>query len=444
MPLTADTILSHLEGLSRPRRLLIGYSGGLDSHVLLHLCASIPSSYGIDLLAIHVNHGLQEAAADWGKHCQQVCAMLDVACRQVNLDLKPAKGRSLEAEAREWRYAAIQAEMQTGDLLLTAHHQDDQAETLLLQLLRGSGVHGLAAMPARIAFGTGYLCRPLLNHSRRELEDYARQQHLSWVDDPSNFNTDFDRNFLRQRVMPLLRERWPALGETVSRSAGHCAEASGLIDDIAADDLTDVLIPETNILRLSALQKLDEVRIRALLRRWIRQSGFRVPNSRRLQEIINQMLTAGDKSPLIAWEGAEVRRYRDQLYIMPPLPISDETLASLSLHWSGEGRLELPVGLGSISFERSMGGISEVHLANRTLTVAFNVDGLSYCPAKGSHRRTLKNFFQQQGIPPWERKRIPMLFADDELVAVGDLLVNAPYIAELSEPGIQLRWVKIP
>ena len=440
MSLSADTLFSSFSGLPKFNRLLVGYSGGLDSHVLLHLCANMAQFHDIDLLAIHVNHGLQQKAVEWGLHCREVCGSLGVAYHQIDLDLKPSKGASLEAEAREARYAAIQSEMQPGDILLTAHHQEDQAETLLLQLLRGSGVHGLAAMPALMVFGKGYLFRPLLNHSKRDLQAYADQHQLAWVDDPSNFDTDFDRNFLRQRVFPVMRERWPSLAGTISRSAGYCAEARDLIDEIAGQDLSGLLDAETNTLQLSELRMLSEMRIRSVLRHWIQLSGYRTPSSKRLQEIISQVFGAAeDRSPVIAWDHLEVRRYRDRLYMMKQ---SDPVPENLKLEWNGDEKLELPGQLGCLVFERDFGGISEQKLANRHLTVRFNVSGMSYYPSGQSHHQSLKNFFQQQGIPPWERKKIPCLFADDELVAVGELLINAPFAAGANEKGLSLRWYR--
>ncbi|HYN76777.1 MAG TPA: tRNA lysidine(34) synthetase TilS, partial [Lamprocystis sp. (in: g-proteobacteria)] len=218
-------------------RIWVAYSGGLDSTALLHAAGAVREHLPGALWAVHIDHGLSPESRRWGEHCRAVSAGLGVAfhCRRV--ELKPVPGESLEAVARAARYGELAALLGPGDLLLTAHHQDDQAETLLLALLRGSGVHGLAAMPFAVDLGLGHLVRPLLGVSRADLGRYAHTRGLTWVDDPSNRESAMDRNYLRNRVMPLLRERWPAVSATLSRSAGHCAAAADLVDLAAAREL---------------------------------------------------------------------------------------------------------------------------------------------------------------------------------------------------------------
>lgn len=201
-------------------RLIVGYSGGLDSHVLLHgLAMHRPYWLTQKLEAIYVDHGLQTASAVWGEHCAEVCRDLNMPFRVLKIDARPVPGESPEAAARRARYAALAAELGFDSALLTAHHRDDQAETLLLQLLRGAGPYGLAAMPAVSRLGQGRLLRPFLEVDRAELLAYAGKHGLRWIEDASNTDTGFDRNYLRHRVLPLLRERWPAVNRTLSRSA---------------------------------------------------------------------------------------------------------------------------------------------------------------------------------------------------------------------------------
>jgi len=215
----------------------VAYSGGLDSHVLLHALSGLASDYPFSLKAIHIDHSLQLQSPAWADHCQQVCDGMSVPLTIRTLSIDQKKGESLEAVARDARYAALAECLPEGGLCMTAQHRNDQTETLLLQLLRGAGVHGLAAMPASKNFSTGRLLRPLLHFSREDLLDYANRHRLVWIEDPSNQDNRFDRNFLRNEVLPVLRERWPGMDKSLSRSARHAASAATMLDDIASSDL---------------------------------------------------------------------------------------------------------------------------------------------------------------------------------------------------------------
>ena len=224
-------------------RLYLGFSGGVDSHVLLHLCASI-ASLNAKLVAIYVHHGLQVEADFWAEHCQRTCEALGVACQIVRVNAQPIQGQSPEEAARNARYDALKAFVQSNDVLLIAQHREDQLETVLLQLFRGSGLKGLSAMPACIPFGSGTLLRPLLDVSKQAINSYAIAHELSWIEDPSNLSSDYDRNFLRNEVLPLLKQRWPAVDKTVSRSAKHCAEAQSLISVQAKAAFLEVFVSD--------------------------------------------------------------------------------------------------------------------------------------------------------------------------------------------------------
>ncbi|PLY15160.1 MAG: tRNA lysidine(34) synthetase TilS [Sedimenticola sp.] len=440
MPLSPEILSERIAGLPDSKRLLLGFSGGLDSQVLLHLLAGLKGEHSFELIAIHVNHGLQEASADWGRDSDAVCKALKIPYKQIDLKIERVKGQSLEAQARNARYHAFQQEMQEGDVLVTAHHQDDQAETMMLQLLRGSGVSGLAAMPELAAFGPGHLFRPLLDVSRSDLESYANTQGLRWVEDASNLDTDFDRNYLRHNIFPLLKQRWPGVGRTLSRSAGYCAEARDLLEVLAEQDLAAVINRAENTLSVPGLAGLSDARARSVLRHWIQQSGFSYPNSKRVHEITTGVIHAQiDRTPVVQWQGCEVRRYRDRLFIMPPLQFPSEGLV---MAWNGEGMLELPCGLGRVTLSDSANGIPRERIVRRRLTIAFDSSGLRYYPAGQHSSRSLKNYFQEQGVPPWQRGRIPLLFAEGELLAVGDLLVNAPVDTLPDQNCARLNWLK--
>ncbi len=438
MPFTPALLLSILKRLPAAHRYVVAYSGGCDSAALLHAMASLRHAYGADLLALHVNHGLQAASVCWAEHCQAVCRGLGVELQRIDLALHIGKGESPEAAAREARYQAIQAHMREGDMLLTAHHQDDQAETLLLQLLRGSGPAGLAGMAELKACPPAVHARPLLGFSREELAAYARDQGLSWVEDSSNLDTRFDRNFLRREVMPLLASRWPALSRTLARSAAHCAEAQLLIEELAQADLARLGGDDAEALPVSGLKALSLPRRRVLLRNWIQGRGFQLPDAPRLECMAREAIEAGaDRMPLIRWPGAEVRRYRDRLYLMTPLSDHDPGLV---LPWDGASPLVLPAGLGTLRADLATGGMDPEKWSAGGLQVSFRQGGEQCRPLGRGHGRSLKKLFQERGLPPWERDRVPLISLNGQLAAVADLWVCEPFAAAEDQPGIRICW----
>ena len=301
---------------------------------------------GIALRAVHVDHGLQPGSADAAERCRLACLQFGIPFGVIRLGLEPSTGESIEAAAREARYAALEGQLAPGEWLLTAHHRDDQLETVLIQLLRGAGVAGLAAMPARARLGQGWHARPLLEVDRAELADYAARESLSWQQDPMNDETRFDRSWLRARVLPAIRERWPAAASTVARSASHLAEASKLLAEVAANDATGVL--DGGCLSLEGLKCLSRERRVNLLRWWLRQQGLRPPPAARLAAAMRAFFEARrDAAPCMRWDGGEVRRYRGRLYALPPLPgppeLCNTTGRSLELG-TGLGRFELVPG----------------------------------------------------------------------------------------------------
>ena len=438
MTLTQDRFLEILSSLPAAPRYWVAFSGGLDSKVLLHLLSQLQAEYSAELHAVHVNHDLQADASQWAADCEETCKQLQVPISTLSVTVAPLQGESLEAVARKERYSAIAARMGEGDLLFTAHHQDDQAETLLLQLLRGSGPSGLAAMPAISSFGPGSHARPLLGFSREELHEYALAQGLTWVEDQSNQDISFDRNYLRRQVIPLLRERWPALGRTLSRSASHCAEAQGLIDTLAQEDLARIGVTTGEGLSISELKALPAPRVRALLRAWMRAQGFPLPDTVRLDRILSEVIpAAADRNPEVHWPGAVVRRFQDRLYLRTPQPPLD---ADTVLEWDGESALELPAGLGTLFAEEGEGGIALSTWRSAPIRVHFRGGGERCRPAGQSGTRSLKKLFQEKEIPPWQRERIPLILLGGELAAVGDICICAPFAAQPGEPAVRLRW----
>jgi tRNA(Ile)-lysidine synthase len=420
------------------KRFLIAYSGGLDSHVLLHSLAKERENLGeVQLLAIHINHGLSANADQWVAHCAEQCAQLDVAFKQLKIDARAEVGESPEAAAREGRYDILASMMEEGDCLLTAHHQDDQAETLLLQLLRGAGPRGLAAMPAYAVFAEGWHARPLLAFRREQLLAYAEAAGLTWVDDESNSDTRYERNFLRHDILPLLKSRYPALAATLSRSAGLCAEAADLLAALARQDLVAAQRDDRS-LSVTAVQALGEVRGRNLLHQWCRDRGLPTPSAAQLHCVWQEVIgAAADSEPLVSWPGAEARRFRAALFIAPPLPAHD---ADQTLPWDGQQELLIPP-LGRLRGEPVAGqGIAASALQGRQLTIRFRQGGEQLRPVGRDGHHSLKKLFQEADIPPWQRDRIPLLYADDQLLAVAGLWVAHEAAARDNEAGLILRW----
>lgn len=433
MPNIPTTVLKSLQAQPPFRRLWVAFSGGIDSHVLLHSLVQIKQQLrGAELSAIHVNHGLMSQARAWADHCMQVAQALELDCKVINVDARADTGESPEAKARQVRYQAFYSVMQKNDCLLTAHHQDDQAETLLLQLLRGSGPRGLAAMPEFSPNPGKAILRPLLSVSQADIDAYAGEHRLHWIDDSSNEDCGFDRNYLRHQVIPLLKQRWPSMAKTISRSADLCAEAASNLDEQAAADLEQVAVEQG--LSVYALNNLDRHRLHNVLRFWIRKNQLPIPNLSVLQQVVSLLQASNDAKPLVHWKGAELRRYRDTVYIMPPLVSHD---VSMTLSWQWDRDLQIK-GLGLLRAE-SVRGQGVRQDCGGSLTVRFRKGGERY--PQGDHHHSLKNLFQEKGILPWMRDRIPLIYLEQELVAVGDFFISDHYIATGEQPGWHLQWI---
>jgi tRNA(Ile)-lysidine synthase len=439
--LTANGLLQRLSQLPEASRCHLALSGGLDSSVLLHLLAELRPQLPCELNAIHVHHGLQRQADSWQVHCEQLCGDYHIPLQRIQLSLKVNSGESLEAVAREARYKALAECMREGELLLTAQHQDDQAETLLLQLLRGSGPAGLAAMPPLARFGPGWLVRPLLDYSRHSLEIYAREHGLTWQEDPSNQDQRFDRNFIRHQVMPLLRSRWPAASSTLSRAARFSGEQLMLVREEAEEDLAKTRLVGEGVLSIPVLKKLSSIRCRNMLRHWIGTCGAPLPSAKKLSRIENEGIHGRiDATPLIIWQGWEVRRYRDRLFLMRAQAIK---LPIQPLLWSHGDELLLPEGLGRLVAKPAEAGISAARWRKGEVTVVFRQGGERCQPAGQAHHRTLKKLFQEWGVPPWERERIPLIYLDREMAAVPGYCVCTPVQADAGEQAIIIEWQKL-
>lgn len=412
-------LLAQLECLSTPKRYCVAFSGGRDSHVLLHALVQLRQKYpDIELRAVHIHHGLQAQADAWAGHCERVCQDLHLTFTWLKVDVDAASPLGLEAAARTVRYAALASVLKPNESLLTAHHRNDQVETLLLQLLRGAGPKGLAAMPAQKPFGLGEHLRPLLEVDAAEIYAYAKAHDLNFIEDDSNKNLHFDRNFLRLEILPKLIQRWPGALTTISRSSQHCAEMSALAQEIAQQDLV-IMAGEVQTLKLEPLRQLSQPRRANLIRFWLSERALPLPSTKKLTELIQQMLTAKpDAKPLVAWTGAEVRRFNGELYAMPPLPGFDSMVV---LPWDYQSPLELPGGLGVLQAEKMQGeGIClavDAQGMQQGVSIRFRQGG-ERLPGADGHTQSLKKLMQVWRIPPWLRGRIPLLYQNNQLVAV--------------------------
>jgi tRNA(Ile)-lysidine synthase len=397
----------------------IAYSGGLDSQVLLSLCHQLRAETKNHFRVLHINHGISANATSWADHCRKTCASygMDYIERSIQLDLQA--GDSLEAVARAKRYAVFAEYLKEGDMLLTAHHQDDQAETVLLQLLRGSGMKGLAAMPAIKSFACGYHARPLLTFSRADIFAYATEKNLRWVDDESNDDTRLTRNFIRHEILSRLTSRWPSASAAISRSAAHCAESQTLLEHFSQN--LQCAGSREHTLSVAKLLALNPLQQKLVLRSWIQQLNFPLPDTRKMNTILRDVLPAAcDRQPKVEWGGVMLRRYRDDLYL---LPVRAEIDTQAEYAWNLQTELELPQwGVLKVCGSGLRSDIKNV-------TVRFRQGGeVLELPGRGRH--TLKNLFQEWGVPPWERACLPLIYAKEKLIAIPGYFLHADYAEE--------------
>lgn len=437
MEFTSRDLKAQLDELTTSidvERFVVAFSGGIDSTVLLHALAELVDAQDQCILAVHIDHGLNKDAAIWRRHCRDFAATLGVAYEDRVVSISSDSSAGPEAAARTARYAAFAGIVQDGDCLLTAHHREDQAETLLLNLLRGSGPAGVAAIDARQRFGPGYLLRPLLRICQSEITRYAERHDLHWIDDPSNRESRFDRNFLRNEIIPLLSSRWPAANANLARSADLAREASQLLDDLADIDLREH--GSAQRLSIPALMQLSPARRRNLLRRAIRISNLPPAPATRIEQTLRELIPArGDASPLVSWPGAELRRFRDSLFLMAELPVA--TIPGQQVLMPDGEWLDLGPGLGSLQLMPTQQDGIAPGIARSGLQLRFRSGGERIRLKDRGLTHKLKKLLQQEGVLPWMRDRMPLLYAGEQLVAVADLWIADECIAP---QGFSVNW----
>jgi len=445
MALDLTSIKSLLEG--QATHFYVAYSGGVDSHVLLHVLHTLRANPQFDcdfeLSAIHVNHNLQAQSRQWVKHCEGVCAQLDIPLHVHSVDVDTTAGNSLEAQARDARYTVFKRYLATPSAaVLLAHHRRDQAETLLLQLLRGAGVAGLSSMPvSREIFAsstqTGQLVRPLLHTTQTEITHYAQQHNLQWIDDPSNTDTRFDRNYLRHQVLPQIYPRWPSADATLQRVAEHQAEASKLLEDLARIDLA-VIEHDRTSLNIAQLLYLDSLRQKNVLRYWLKYyAQVTVPETQQLNRIVSEVILAKqDALPELVWASNRLRRYQDKIYIQD----KNAQPATTDLAQAWDLAQPLQWAASKLTSRQVMGqGISLAKLVDAKLVVNNRQGGESCRPAGRQHTRSLKCLFQEWHVPPWLRSQVALLYADGRLAQVVGFCVCDGFQAKPTEMGVVIE-----
>ncbi len=399
----------------------IGLSGGVDSVVLLHLFAQARQALSLKLRAIHIHHGLSPNADSWATFCEQLCEQWAIPLTVCKVQVQGKQG--LEANARTARYQAIQQHIQPNEMLATAHHLDDQAETFFLALKRGSGIQGLGAMQAVSFWQNVAIFRPLLSFSKTDILAYAKQHQLKWIEDESNFNTDFDRNFLRQTALPLLNQRWQQFNQMVARSSQHCAEQQQLIEELLKPELASRL--QNGGLDITGFEYFSLLKQQQLVRLWLAQAHLAMPSVAQLEQIIQRLILAkADKNPQVKLEQHLIRRYQQQIFITPIQAEIDDF--ELELPPQSE-EIQLPASLGIVQ----RNGIEIIYKISGKSHRLLLPDTLQQTPLRltnrypskvqcygKNHREEMKKIWQENRIPIWQRGRIPLLFSAERLVAL--------------------------
>ena len=440
------TVGAALKPLLFPRaRLVLSLSGGLDSMVLLELLRRLAGPLDFRLACIHINHNISPNAPRWAAFCARHCARHNIALTLHEVDIEPHRAEGVEAAARRVRYQVYAAQTQA-DFIVLAQHLDDQAETLLLQLLRGAGVKGGASMPLiRDQHRGGQktraaaILRPMLGLARAQIEAYASARKLKWVEDESNQDMRHDRNFLRHRVFPVIEQAFPGYRATLGRAARHLAEASQTLDLLAEGDAKRAL--QGGTLAVTELRRLGSARAKNLLRWLLQAQGTAAPEADRLEEGLRQLLEAGDDASVRIELGAsELRRYAGRAYLLPLLP---PTPVDLRCEWDGKRLWSLPQLGGAMRFSRKTGsGLACARVREYGLNLKLRQGGEKLRLHPRGSTRSLKNLLQEARLPPWERELLPLIYCADTLVAVPGLGVASGWEAGAGESGWQISWLR--
>ena len=418
------------------KKICVSLSGGVDSIVLLYALNQCLEK-GCLIRAIHINHNLAKDSQVWADFCKRTCDRIQIQIDIHSIKVKNTEGFGIEAAARKARYQKLQRSIQEGEWLMTAHHQEDQLETILLRMARGTGIEGLQGIQKQFNFGKGKILRPLLDVSKSEVLGYARKNNLDWVEDASNQETYFDRNFLRMNVIPKLKERWPAFSSSVSRLSNISNQTSTLLKEIAQQDLGSNY-PIKN-LDIDILKNKSNGRVINIIRFLILKNEMTVPSMKVLNSGVNILLNPKSVNPTMVWNNYCIKRYVDKLYFLKLSELQPNQSNKL-MHWSIDEPLILDEDGSSLAAIMAIGRGLSLKKCNKNLDVQFRKGGESIRPVGHKITKKLKKLFQEDHILPWTRDKIPLLYKKNELIGVGDLWFNQNYIASEEEDGFLVNW----
>jgi len=416
-------------------RFIIALSGGLDSMVLLHLISKAKRSSD-EVKAIHVNHNLNENSKEWVDFVTDACKKykLPLIIKSIN---PKQEGFGLEAEARDQRYMKFKEIILDNECLLTAHHLDDQIETILYRIFRGTGLDGLRSIRQNTKFGKGLLCRPLINVPREAIEQYAKLNNIKWIEDPSNKNIDFDRNYLRNNIIPSIKKRWPKAQRAITRLSFLAESNQKLLHELAKEDIGE--IEKLNVLDMGILSNKSSLRINNIFRFMILKNNMGVPSLKILEKGIETLLKAKSDSPIVTWNGYSIRRYKNTLYFFNP-DFEQHEKKPIKMKWVIDETIKLGGERGSIQAKFIKGEGIALNKCPKSLEIKYRKGGEQIKPSGHKITKSLKNLFQENNVLPWVRDQIPLVYLDDELISVGDLWFNQDYKAKEQEDGFLISW----
>ena len=420
------------------KKICVSLSGGLDSTVLLHALNQVLGE-DFSIRAIHINHNLNKGSQSWANFCKKICDQMQIQINIYSENINTTEGFGIEAAGRKARYRKLQKSIQQGEWLMTAHHQDDQLETVLFRIARGTGVEGLQGIQKQFNFGRGNILRPLLDVSKSEILRYAIEKKLDWVEDNSNQETYFDRNFLRMKVIPRLKERWPAFSTSVSRLSDISTQTSTLLRELAEQDLG----PDypVNNLDIDILNNKSIGRITNIIRFLILKNKMSAPSMKVLNSGVSTLLNSKSINPTMVWANYCIKRYLDKLYFMKLSELQPNQSNQL-ISWSIDEPLILDENGSMLLATLTKGQGLSLEKCDKNIHVKFRKGGESIRPVGHKITKKLKKLFQEDHILPWVRDKIPLLYKKNELVGVGDLWFNQNYIASEEEDGFLVNWTR--
>ena len=416
-------------------KFTIALSGGVDSMVLLDLLSKAKRSSDV-IKAIHINHNLHESSKEWVDFAKDACKKYKLPLIIESINPKQ-EGFGLEAEAREQRYKKFKEIILDNECLLTAHHLDDQIETMLFRIFRGTGLDGLRSIRKKAKFGKGLLCRPLINIPREAIEQYAKLNDIKWIEDPSNKNIDFDRNYLRNNIVPSIKKRWPNAQKTITRLSSLAENNQKLLHELAKEDIGE--IEKFNVLDIGILSNKSSLRINNIFRFMILKNKMGIPSLKVLENGIETLINAKSDSPIITWDGFSIRRYKNTLYFFNP-DLKQDEIRPLKMKWFIDETLNLGGNRGSIQARFIKGQGIALKKCPKSLEIKYRKGGEQIKPSGHKITKSLKNLFQENNVLPWVRDQIPLFYLDEELISVGDLWFNQDYKAKEQEDGFLISW----